>query len=203
MLNLAIFYDTETTGIPMSDQPIDDPGQPHIVQLGASLVDVDTRQTISSIDVIVRPDGWTIPERAAAVHGITTEMTADVGVPEKDAVVMLLEMWKAQRLRIGHNEKFDATILRIACERHARLCGPAWSRGAAACTAVMATPVLKLPPTERMRAAGRLHFKTPNLGEAYRWVTGQDLVGAHSAMVDVQACATVYFGLERPEGAAS
>ena len=47
-------------------------------------------------------------------------------------------------------------------------------------------------PTERMRAAGRNHPKTPNLGEAYQHFTGNALDGAHDAMVDVNACIAIY-----------
>ena len=43
-MNIALFYDTETTGLPLYDQPSDDPRQPHIVQVGAILVDLDTRK---------------------------------------------------------------------------------------------------------------------------------------------------------------
>ena len=38
-MKLAIFYDTETTGIPLFSEPSEHPGQPHIVQLAACLVD--------------------------------------------------------------------------------------------------------------------------------------------------------------------
>ena len=92
-MNPAIVYDCETTGIPLFEQPSEDPRQPHIVQLAACLVDLDTRDTIASIDVIVRPDGWTIPDETAAVHGITTDHAQRFGVSESMAVGMLLELW--------------------------------------------------------------------------------------------------------------
>lgn len=34
----VLFYDTETSGMPLFDQPSSDPRQPHIVQLAAALV---------------------------------------------------------------------------------------------------------------------------------------------------------------------
>ena len=47
-----------------------------------------------------------------------------------------------------------------------------------------------------MLAAGRTHHKSANLGEAYRHFTGKELVGAHNAQVDVQACMDVYFAIQ-------
>jgi len=195
-MNLALFYDTETTGLPLFNEPSEDPRQPHIVQLGAVLVDMDSRNSIASLDVIVRPNGWTIPEEVSKVHGITTEHALAVGVPESLAVGLFMELCSG-RLRIAHNEQFDARILRIALLRHEPDASTAdeWKSGAAKCTAQLSTPICKLPPTERMRAAGRNHHKTPNLGEAYRHFTGSELVGAHSAMVDVRACMAVYFAI--------
>ena len=67
--------------------------------------------------------------------------------------------------------------------------------GRAECTARMATLICRLPPTAKMKAAGRNHFKTPNLGEAYKRFTGKTLEGAHSAIVDVKACMDVYFAM--------
>lgn len=71
--------------------------------------------------------------------------------------------------------------------------------GAAECTATLATPLCKLPPTPKMRAAGRNHYKTANLGEAFKHFTGRDLDGAHNAMVDVRACMDVYFAIKAPQ----
>lgn len=196
-MTLALFYDTETTGLPVSGAASDDPRQPHVVQCGACLVDLDTRATLAALDVICRPDGWTIPAAVAQVHGITTEIAEAVGVPEKLAITMLLSLAKRAAVRIGHNEQFDAQILRTAALRfHGERVADEWSAGAAQCTGVMSTPILQIPPTERTRASGRTGFKMPRLGEAYRHFTGRELQNAHSAMADVQGCMDVYFAIK-------
>lgn len=196
-MSCALFLDTETNGLPLFDQPSEDPRQPHIVQLGACLVEIETRKVLASIDVIVKPDGWTIPAEVAAIHGITTERAMAVGVPEALAVELLLELHKQADFRVAHNESFDARILRIACMRFFdEATADEWKNGNAKCTATLATPIMKLPPTPKMIAARRNHPKTPNLGEAYRFFTGRELVGAHSAMVDVLACMEVFHAIE-------
>jgi DNA polymerase-3 subunit epsilon len=85
------FYDTETTGLPNWKVPSDDESQPHIVQLGAIVCNAETREIIKEIDVIVKPDGWTIPDEVAAIHGITTEIALEKGIPETEAIKMLLD----------------------------------------------------------------------------------------------------------------
>ena len=147
-----LVFDVETTGLPLWNEPSEDPRQPHLVQLAALLVDDDTRQVISTLDVIVRPDGWLIPEDVAAVHGITTERAA-----------ALADEWKA---------------------------------APTACTQRLSTPICQLPATDRMRAAGRTHYKSANLQEAYRHFFGHGFDGAHSALADVQACMAVYFAIQ-------
>lgn len=195
-MNLKFFYDTETTGLPDFKAPSESAHQPHIVQLAALLVDMDTRETIQSMDVIIRPGGWTIPDEVAAVHGITTQHALDVGIPESMAVSMFMELWSG-RNRVAHNQQFDARIVRIALMRYVDTeAADIWKEGAAECTAIMATPVCQLPPTAKMVRAGFNKFKTPNLGEAYRHFTGNELVNAHSAMADVMACRDVYFAIK-------
>ncbi len=211
-MNPALFYDTETTGLPLFSEPSEDPRQPHIVQLAAVLADLDTRQTLASMDVIIRPDGWVIPDDVAAIHGITTEKAMDLGIPESLALDMFLGLW-GERLRIAHNESFDARIVRIAMKRFHDPRDPSlvippsdmWKAQRAECTARMSTPILNLPPTEKMIAANRRHAKTPNLREAYQHFTGKELENAHSAMADVQGCMAVYFAIKAPatEGAAA
>lgn len=195
-MTLAIFYDTETTGLPLFKEPSEHPDQPHIVQLAACLVDLETRELLNSLDVIIRPDGWVIPDDIAKIHGITTERALDEGVPEATAVAEFMSMWGGY-LRIAHNEQFDARILRIALMRFESEGAPdVWKAGKAECTAKLATPIVKAPATEKMKAAGRFHHKTANLGEAYRHFMGCDFENAHSAMADVRACMEVYFAIK-------
>lgn len=195
-MNLKIFFDTETTGLPDFKAPSESAHQPHIVQLAALLVDMDTRETIQSMDVIIRPDGWTIPDEVAAVHGITTQHAEAVGIPERLAVEMFMELW-CGRTRIAHNQQFDARIVRIALMRYrSEEAADIWKSGSAECTAILATPICQIPPTAKMVKAGFNKFKTPNLGEAYQHFTGKELVNAHSAMADVMACRDVYFAIK-------
>lgn len=190
------FYDTETTGLPDFKAPSEAPHQPHIVQLAACLVDGDTGKTIASMDVIVRPDGWIIPDDIAKIHGITTEHALEVGIPESLAVGMFMELW-GHRTRIAHNQQFDARILRIALMRFEdEAAADDWKAGESECTATLATPICKIPPAPKMVAAGFNKFKTPNLGEAFRHFMGRDFENAHSALADVRACMDVYFSIK-------
>lgn len=196
-IRLGLFFDTETSGLPLFSEPSEDPRQPHIVQLAACLVNLDTREELDSMDVIIRPDGWVIPDEVVAIHGITTEHALAEGIPEAEALDRFLGMWGGQ-LRIAHNETFDARIVRIAIKRLKAddALADEWKAGRAECTQKLSTPICKLPPTAKMIAARRNHFKSANLGEAYKHFTGLELEGAHDAMVDVRGCMAVYFAIQ-------
>ncbi len=189
-MNLLFFYDFETSGVPDFGKPSDAPHQPHIVQAAASLVDASTRRTIASVDLIALPTDWTIPAEVTAIHGVTTDHAMAVGVPEVAIVGMLYSMWTRASVRIAHSEGFDARIMRIACKRFG-FDAEQFKAGEAKCTARLSAPLVR----EGMRAAGLTPPKSPNpkLGDAYRHFTGQELIGAHSARADVDACIAVYW----------
>jgi len=144
------------------------------------------------------------------VHGITTEYAEAVGIEEVQAIDMFMALWAGPgRLRIAHNEQFDARILRIALKRfydkpdHLLPISDTWKEGIADCTAKLATPICQIPPTAKMLKAGFNKFKTANLSEAYRHFTGRELENAHSAIADVMACRDVYFAIQDMKGAAA
>ena len=195
-MNLAIFYDTETTGLPLFKEPDNHPSQPHLVQVAAHLVDLDTRDVVQSIDLIVKPDDWIIPDEVAAIHGITTEHANEVGVPEDFVLRVFGNLWKS-RLRVAHNESFDARIIRIGLTRFtdADVVGR-WRKGKAECTSDLTINGINLPPSERMKAAGFKGPKKPRMGEAYKFYTGKELENAHSAIADVNACMEVYWAVK-------
>lgn len=196
-MKTAIVYDTETSGLPLFSEPSEDPRQPHVVQLAAIVVDLDTREHLSSMNAIIRPEGWTIPREVSDIHGITTERALAEGIPEEDALDMFLSMWD-QKLRVAHNESFDARIIRIAQSRfgYDETQLALWKGGKALCTQRMATPIMKIPPTPKMRAAGFFKFKSANLQEAHQHFCGRPFEDAHSAMADVKACMAVYFAIQ-------
>lgn len=204
------FYDTETTGLPDFKEPSEAPHQPHIVEIAALLYD-DAGERVASFHALVRPDGWTIPDEVAAIHGITTERAMDEGIPEPEALAQFLALHAKADIRIAHNESFDQRILRIAIKRfgHGAF---AWEmltqdeRDAIAdqfkarpayCTCTAAKPIMKLPPTEKMLASPRFRnsFKQPNLQEAHTHFMGMAFDGAHGALADAEACARVYYAL--------
>lgn len=201
-MNLKIFFDTETTGLPSFKDPSDAEHQPHIVQLAAAVVDCDSRKIVSSMDVIVRPEGWVIPDDISAIHGITTEKALACGIHETDAVTMFLQFWRDTRrnvcrTRVAHNQSFDERIIRIALKRHkfSEKLLEAWKLSESECTMKTATPILNLPPTAKMVAAGFNKPKTPNLQETYKHFFGVEFGDAHSALADVHACIAVYFAM--------
>jgi DNA polymerase-3 subunit epsilon len=205
-MKLFLVYDTETTGLPDFGAPSHLPHQPHIVQAAAQLVEEDTGKVVAGFDLIVKPDGWEIPADVAEIHGITTERALALGVPEDFVVQSLLHLWRRSGYRVGHNESFDARILRIAIKRlgYGDELADEWKAALAKCTARLASPHCNLPPTEKMIRANKRWPKTPTLSEAYRHFFGVELQGAHSAMVDVDGCRLVYEAiraLERPEPA--
>ena len=77
---MILVFDTETTGFVDFHMPPDHECQPHLVQLAAILID-DAGSERATMSVIVKPDGYEIPEKASAVHGITTDIASRVGIP--------------------------------------------------------------------------------------------------------------------------
>lgn len=201
---LTLIYDTETCGIPNDHLPDDHAAQPPLVQLGCLLVDDDNGAELATLELIVRPNGWEVPDAAARVHGITTAMASRAGVPLSLVVPAFVQLRSRASRIVCHNAEFDQKIMRQAIARNGKpvtLAGPA----DVVCTADLATPILNLPPTVRMIRAG--HGGKPkraSLMEAHEFFLGKKFEGAHGALVDARACARVYFAMkELDAGAAS
>ena len=188
---MILFFDTETTGFLQPGAPLNHPSQPHIVQLAAQLCD-DTGTILAGFSLIVDP-GVPLPERVSAIHGITDERAALYGVKPATALGMFAHLYGRAELLVAHNIKFDMGVMDVAYTRHRPkdelLQKPRF------CTMEAATPIINMPPTDRMRAAGFTKPKPPKLEEAIRHFFDEPLDGAHDAMVDVIACRRVFFHL--------
>lgn len=200
---MKLFFDTETTGLPDYRSPSDAPTQPHLVQLAMILTEDDGRER-GSVSLIVKPEGWEIPPGASDIHGITTEVARSCGVSEKSAVELYRSFFALASTSIAHNHSFDERIMRIAQLRagHDRAQIESNEQKQKFCTCTSAALIVNLPPTARMLAAGFNKPKPPKLEECMRHFFGEELTGAHDALVDVRACIRVYFELTKPREAA-
>jgi len=190
-MNLVCAYDTETTGLPDWKNPSDSHHQPHLVQLAAILADEDTGKVISTLDLIIQPDGWEIPQEVTDIHGITNEIANEVGVNEMDAVALFLQMVGSAK-RLAHNRTFELRIIRIATKRYfPENVQEKWAeKENHDCTMIMAKPIMQMEPK------GRYGYKSPKLSEAYQHLMGKELQDAHSAIADARACLDIYFAMK-------
>jgi DNA polymerase-3 subunit epsilon len=198
--NTIIVYDTETTDMPLWDQPSEDPRQPRIIQIAAAVVDVDTRTTLEHLNFIITPNGWTISDKIAEMTGITQERALHDGVPIESVLPLFLSMHDRATIgRVAHNQRFDERMVRIEMMKAGIYTDEqleAFKTAAKFDTCTESTKIVNLPPTEKMLAAKRKNPKPPNLEEAYEFFTGLKLEGAHNADVDVMACKTIYFAIQ-------
>lgn len=208
-MKTIIFYDTETSGLPEWSKPSEDPSQPHVTQLAAELCIEETGEVLGSMNMIIRPNGFTIPRELQDLTGITMERATRFGVPAGLAMESFMELWENADLRCAHNESFDMRMLRISIMRDENYSGHRmnvdgidipfadyWKSAPAFCTQSNSVKIINLPPTPKMVAAKRMGPKSPNLGEAYEFFTGQKLEGAHNAQIDIMACKAVYYGIK-------
>ena len=190
-------FDTETTGLPVDRLALDDPVQPHLVQLAGLLLDDDGTER-ASINLIVNA-GVPIPKGASDVHGITNDVAVRAGMSNPVAVALWDRLAERADLLVAHNIKFDMALMetawaRVLSSRLPRLDVKHGSRPRF-CTMEAASPIVNLPPTDRMRAAGFEKPKPPKLAECIRHFFNEPLDGAHDALVDVRATARLFFHL--------
>ena len=189
---MLLFFDTETTGLPDNRLPLDHASQPHLVQIAALCMTPDGKEE-SMMNVLIEPNGYSIPEGAARIHGISTEKAKAFGVPLLVGVSMLSNLIVKCETIVAHNISFDLTLLRIALMRLKR---PDRSvEKQQFCTMEKAKPICQMPGSARMKAAGMRGMKPPKLIEAYEFAFKEKFDNAHDALADVRACARLYFWL--------
>ncbi len=189
---MILFFDTETTGFFQDRKPVDHPSQPHIVQIAAQLCEEDG-SAVAGFSLIVDP-GVDIPEAASRVHGVTRERAIQFGTSPDFALSMFTHLYTRANTVVAHNVKFDKGVVEAGMARYYGKVVPL--KKPMFCTMEAAAPIVNLPPTERMLAAGINKPKSPKLEECIRHFFGEELEGAHDAMVDVHACRRVYLKLK-------
>ena len=191
---MPLFFDTETTGFPQVKLPLDDPAQPHIVQI-AAILDDENGNIKASMSMIINADCGHVPEEAYNIHKISEEIYKKFGVDYLAAIAPFNSLVKCTDVIIAHNIAFDLKILKIAYARLGKLesfTSKIQSKPQF-CTMLGTVDIVKIPSPR-----GKGGYKWPKLDEAYRvLVNSSGFVGAHDAFEDVKACREVFYSLKK------
>ncbi len=178
---IDLIFDTETTGFPYRNSSIDDPRQPHLVQLAVIMAKGD--DLMLAWDTIIKCP-IDIPEGAYDVHGITTEKSQAEGIDLKEAIGKFDRLLLTADRVVCHNVNFDVKIMSYAyCRADIVNTLMDFSK---VCTMKTATPIMK--------SLG----KRWTLQETYRSLVDEaGFEAAHSADADAMACWKVLRALEK------
>lgn len=189
--------DTETTGLPNQRLDAKHEEQARVVQLALKLVSKEGR-VISQFSSLIRPSGWReIHPKAFEAHGITKEDCAKFGIEAEKAFYVFKHYADLADMVVAHNADFDKGMMAI----ESKALGIEMPKIDWHCTMKQATPICKVPPTDAMVRAGRTHYKNANLTEALKIICGEDLEGAHDAMVDVTGCMKIFLAMQHGQKA--
>lgn len=184
---MYLFFDTETTGLPKKwNAPITDLNNwPRLVQLAYLYYDSNGNK-ISEGNFIVKPEGFTIPNDASRLHGITTEKALNEG----QSLIFVLRHFdvligKANYL-VAHNISFDEKILGAEFLRNG-MQNSLQSKNKI-CTMVMSTNYCALN--------GQFGFKYPRLSELHYKLFNTTVEEAHNAAVDINITAKCFWKLK-------
>lgn len=193
---MYLFADTETTGFFNEAVAFGSPIQPHICQLGAELCDHEGR-VVAAMNLLVKPHNWGVPPQAEAVHGISTAMCEQYGLPIITVARMFGTLVRRAKLIVYFRKVFDHGMIRtefIRCAEPAAADLLAYLEVPDFCAMEASIPIMNLPPTEKMIRAGFGNKpKTPNLQEAHKFYLGTGFEDAHDAFADVGATRRVFF----------
>jgi len=185
---MYLIFDTETTGLPKNyDAPYTDlDNWPRLVQIAWQLHD-NKGALINASNIIVKPEGFTIPFNAEKVHGISTERAQREGKPLREVLeAFAADVAKAQRI-IGHNIEFDMNIIGAEFIRGA-MESEIWDKKLID-TKEVSTNYCAIPGGK----GGK--YKWPTLTELYKKLFDEGFDDAHDAAYDVAATAKCFFGL--------
>lgn len=189
----VLFFDTETTGLKLDKFEDIHPRQPMAVQIGMKLDGVD-RNERGAFNYCIRTNGdWIVNPKAAEITGIDNAVADEYGCDLITGVEMFLDMMENASMIVAHNIAFDVTVMRRMCkvysERTDQEYRDPFMGKTLACTMVNSTSIVKAMPMRYGK------YKWPRLEECMMHFFGEELDGAHDALVDVKGTAKVFYHL--------
>ena len=190
---MYLIFDTETTGLPKRyDAPISDTENwPRCVQIAWQLHD-GMGNLISHEDYLIKPDGFNIPYESEQIHGISTALAEQDGIPLAEVLDKFNEALAKATFVVGQNVDFDIKVMGCEFFREA-----------------VENPLQELPVldtcTEHTAALCQIpggrggKFKLPTLTELHQYLFGAPFAEAHNATADVEATTRCFLELVRKQ----
>ncbi|WP_191858708.1 DNA polymerase III subunit alpha [Hanstruepera ponticola] len=190
---MYLIFDTETTGLPKRwDAPITDTDNwPRCIQIAWQLHD-DMGNCVDHQDYLIKPEGFNIPFDAEKIHGISTELAQQHGVPLTEVLDKFNKALNQTKFVVGQNVGFDLNIM-----------------GAEFVREDVANHLQELPVldtcTEHTAQLCRIpggrggKFKLPTLTELHEFLFNEPFAEAHNATADVEATTRCFLELVRRE----
>lgn len=197
--NIKLFIDTETTGLPLNNNlPYTDlKNWPYLVQV-ALIIEDDNYGILAKRNIILKPDGYTIPESATKIHGISNEIAVKNG-EDRDKVISFLDLalYKSDII-IGHNVSFDLNVIKSEIIRIKGIENALFKKKKHIVidTMKMGWNICKIPNLS-FHTRLSLPNKYPKLDELYYKLFNKHFNNQHDAMADVQAAYDCYYELKR------
>jgi len=112
MINMYLFFETETTGLPINwEAPINDlDNWPRLVQIAWLLFDKQ-QNLLDEKNYIIRPDGFSIPDKPAEIHKISTDLAFVAGNDLSRILKEFSSVIERAETIISHNLNFDEKIV--------------------------------------------------------------------------------------------
>ncbi|KQC30216.1 DNA polymerase III subunit alpha [Flagellimonas eckloniae] len=188
---MYLIFDTETTGLPKRwNAPITDTDNwPRCIQIAWQLHD-ELGNLVEHQDMLIQPDGFNIPYEAEQIHGISTALAEEDGVPLSEALELFNDALSKAKFVVGQNVDFDVNIM--GCEFHRLGVENSLAELPVLDTCTEATAELCRIPGGR---GGK--FKLPTLTELHEYLFGEPFAEAHNATADVEATTRCFLELVR------
>ena len=189
---MYLIFDTETTGLPKRwDAPITDTSNwPRAIQIAWQLHD-DMGALIEHQDYLIQPDGFNIPYDAERIHGISTELAREQGIPLSEALEKFNNALARAKFVVGQNVGFDVNIM--GCEFYRMGIESNMSRPILDTCTETTAGILQIPGGR----GGK--FKLPTLTELHQYLFNKPFAEAHNATADVEATTRCFLELIRRE----
>lgn len=188
---MYLIFDTETTGLPRNwNAPLSDSDNwPRCIQIAWQLHDA-MGNVLEHEDYLIQPEGFNIPFDAEKIHGISTELAQQEGIPLAEMMQKFSAVLQKTKFVVGQNVGFDLNImgaeflrlnqenvlpnfpvLDTCTETTAQLCQIPGGRGG--------------------------KFKLPTLSELHNFLFNTSFAEAHNATADVEATTRCFLELVR------